>query len=160
MPNTIDTILIDAVNALQTLNASIAGVTFAPQLSAYPTQLNTMQLPALLTWPSDGQLYVKGGAARASVRTFVVLGFVQPLTQNDIPTNAAAALLLLQRCINAYTNVSNIPLANPSPTVPYQLTIESGPDMQHSDGGLVPDLSFGGAAFHGFRLRINVRALW
>ena|SRR3569832_1544972 len=154
---TIDTITLDTANYLQAYNRAVAGVQFAPNLANYPTALDTLNLPTVLVWPSDGRWYVKGGAARQSMRTWLVLCYLQPLAQNDIPSNAVDAVGLLDRLINAYLNVNHIPIANPPP---YQLTVESSIDLQHSDGGIVPDLQFGGKPFYGFRLRINVRALW
>ena len=157
MPSTTDTITLDTANYLQAINASISGVTEAPAVANYRTALDSVNCPYALSWPLDGRWYVKGGAARASVRTWLVAVYIEPLNQSDIPTNAAAAMGLLDKFINAYTNVNNIPIANPPP---YQLTIESGPDMQHTDGGVSPSLQFRGVAWYGIQLRVNVRALW
>jgi hypothetical protein len=56
-----------------------------------------------------------------------------------------------------YTDVDVVAQTN----APYQLTIESAPDgAHHTDGGLVPSLSFGGRAFIGFELAIKTRAQW
>ena len=153
---TIDTILVDTANYLQVLNRAITGVALAPPVNEYPTTLDTPNCPMVLAWPSEGQWYVKGGAARQQLRTWRVVCYYEPIAQNDVPTNTEGALLLIQRLINAYTNVANVPQANPPP---YQLTIESGPDMQHTDGGL--DVrQFRGVTFAGFELRITVRALY
>lgn len=154
---TIDTITYDAANYLQAIARGVAGVRFAPTIDAYPTVLDTPNLPAVISWPSDAQWYVKGGAARQSVRAWLVLCYVEPLGQNDIPSNAALSVGMLDKLINAYTNVANLSPADPPP---YQLTIESGPDMPHSDGGITPDLQFGGKPYYGIRLRVNVRAYW
>jgi len=153
---TVDTILVDTANYLQTLNASVTGVASAPQLSQYPTAIDTPNCPTVISWPADGQWYIKGGAARQMVRTWRVICYIEPIAQNDTPSNAEAALGLMQRLINAYISVSNVSQANPPP---YQVTIESGPDMQHSDGGLGTNM-FGGKPFVAFELRVHVRALW
>jgi len=79
------------------------------------------------------------------------------LAQNDIPSNALKAINTLSALREAYIDVANIPLANESN---YQLTIESSPEMTHNDGGIEPNLSFGGAAYYGARLRINVTLQW
>lgn len=154
--STIDTILVDTANYLQAINRAITGVGSAPDVSEYPTTVDTMNLPTVLSWPADGQWYIKGGAARQMVRTWRVICYIMPVAQNDMPTNTEAALLVMQRMINAYTNVANVSQANPPP---YQLTIESGPDMQHSDGGLGLNM-FRGVQFTAFELRVHIRALW
>jgi hypothetical protein len=151
-----DTILIDTANYLQTLARNTQGVVYAPPVNEYPTTLDTPNCPMVVSWPADGSWYVKGGAARQQVRTWRVACYVEPIAQNDIPSNTEAALLVMQRLINTFTNVANIPQANPPP---YQLTIESSIDMQHSDAGL--DVRpFRGVVFAGFELRVHVRALW
>ena len=156
MPS-VDTIMLDTANYLQTLNQSITGVTWAPQVAAYPTVIDTPNCPVVLSWPADGQFYIKGGAARQLLRTWRVVCFLEPVAQNDTPSNAVDAMMLMQRMINAYISVANVAQANPPP---YQLTIESGPDQQHSDGGLTAGLLFRGVPFHGWELRVTVRALY
>lgn len=151
------TLMHDAIDALQALHRTVAGVQTAPALATYPTVIDTAMLPCLIVWPTQGQWYVKGGAERQMLRTFSVIAYVEPLGQNTAPTRAVQAIDLLQRLINTYTDVANIPLAGPPP---YQLTIESAPERQHSDGGLQSDLAFGGRAFHGFVVSLNVRAVW
>lgn len=153
---TIDTILVDTANYLQTINRAVTGVAYAPPVSEYPTTIDTPNCPMVISWPADGQWYIKGGAARQMVRTWRVICYIEPVAQNDTPSNAEAALLVMQRLINAYISVANVSQANPPP---YQLTIESGPDMQHSDGGLGLNM-FRGVQFVAFELRINVRALY
>ena len=152
-----DTLIHDAIDLVQALNRSVAGVRTAPALASYPTVIETAMLPCLITWPTQGRWYVKGGAERQMLRTFQVIGYVEPLGQNAIPSRAVQAIDLLQLLINAYTNTDNIRLFNPPP---YQLTIESSSDTQHADGGLQSDLMFGGRAFHGFMIDLNVRAVW
>lgn len=152
-----DTLIHDSIDALQALHRTVSGVITAPALAGYPTVLETAMLPCVLVWPVQGSWYVKGGAARQMVRTMQVLGYVEPLGQNTIPTRAVQAIDLLQRLINLYTTISAIPLSNPPP---YQLTIESSSDLPHQDGGLQADLAFGGRAYAGFMISLNVRAIW
>lgn len=156
MPST-DSITLDTANYLQAINRGVTGITLAPPVASYLTALDTPNLPYALSWPLDGRWYVKGGAARQSVRTWLVAVYIEPLNQSDIPTNAIATMTLLDRMIHAYTNVNAVPIANPPP---YQLTIESSPDMQHTDGGVSPSLQFRGVPWYGVQLRVNVRALW
>ena len=148
----------DTINLLQTLNRSITGIATngAPALADYPTVLDTAALPLVITWPGVGHFYSKGGAAKQSVRIYRVLCFVEPVGVNDIPSRAVETADLMQRFIDAYISVANIPQATP-PT--YQTTLESGPDMQHTDNGMGV-LTFSGKAYSGFELQITVREYW
>lgn len=152
---TIDTVIYDIMGALQTLNATIAGV-IAPQPSVYPTVIDTQQGQAVvITWPGDGQDWQKGAGYSQGVRTFRVICFLDPVAQSDLPAHAVDGALLLQKFKNLYIKSINTPLINPGA---YQATIESGPDGSHvSDGGLVPTLSFSGRAWFGFELQVTVR---
>jgi hypothetical protein len=95
------------------------------------------------------------------MRTALVLLYVEPLGQNDIPSRAVEAVRLLAALRETYINVANIPLALPDDnTGGYQLTFESGPETPHTDEGIVPNLSYGGAAYYGARLRVTVTMQW
>ena len=151
------------MNLLQSINATFAGIRTAPQVSAYPTALNTAALPMALTWPSDATWQRKGGfgALNREDRTYRILVFVEPLGQSDIPTRIGVAATLMATMIEGYLfrTTSRIGLALPdSPTEgTHQIVIAEGP---HSDGGLVSNLQFGQVAYHGFELRVRVRELW
>ncbi len=148
----------DTINLLQTLNASIQGVVAAPQLADYPTSVNTFNLPLVITWPTRGEWYSKGGGAKQSTRTYEVICYVQPIAQNDIPSNLVLSTPLLQRFLDAYIDVQNIPQSTPPQ---YQITIESSPNgTHHTDDGIRSDLMFGGTAYHGFILHVQVREYW
>lgn len=149
-----------AINKLQALHRSISGVRYAPDLSAYPTVLDTANLPAVITWPVDGSWYMKGGGWKVDERTMLVLVYVQPLAQNDIPSNAAASVALLGRLREAYITYANALQATPDIDSGYQMTLNSGPERPMSDGGIEANLSFGGAAFYGARIRVNVHLQW
>ena len=147
----------DTINLLQALNQGITGIPpgAAPALTNYPTVIDFT--PFVITWPADGSWYIKGAASKQALRTYRVICFVESLGVNDIPSRAVEAVQLLQRFIDAYITAANVAQADP-PT--YQVTIESGPDTPHTDGGLISSLTFGGKAYHGFELRIGVREYW
>ena len=157
MPSTTNTIILDVMNAMQTLNATIAGVK-APQVAQYPTAIDTATLPFAMTWPSSGDGWQKGAGYSQGSMTMRVLVYIDPVAQGDTPVHAADGAVLLQQFWNLYMLSLNTPLIN---TPPYQATIESGPSGPHiRHGGLVPTLSFVGRAFFGFELTIPVRAQW
>lgn len=152
---TIDTIIIDIMDAMQALNRTITGVQ-APPTNAYPMNLNTTGgQPFVMTWPGTGESWQKGAGYSQGKRTFRVLVFLDPVAQSDIPSHAADGALLLQQFVNLYIKSANTPLFNPGA---YQATIESGPSGLHiPDGGLISTLSFGGTPWFGFELPIPVR---
>lgn len=150
------------INLLQAVNRSITGVKKAPVLEKYPTQLNTADLPFVISWPAEGTWHHEGmgGALKRQDRVYRILVYIEPLGQNDIPTRAAAAAVLLQRFIEKYLDPATVALADPSGSNPYQVTVEEGANSPHSDGGLVSNLVFGGVPYHGFEVRVRVRELW
>ena len=152
---TIDTVEFDICGALQTLNATIAGVQ-APQPAIYPTVIDTTNgQPVVITWPGDGEDWQKGAGYSQGTRIFRVIVFLDPVAQSDIPSHVVDGLLLLRQFKNLYIKSVNTPLINPGA---YQATLESGPTGPHmTDGGLVPTLSFGGRAWFGFELSVSVR---
>jgi|GEM_PF-1826127 len=154
---TIESVTLDTMNLLQTLNASVSTVK-APAVASYPTVLDTPNLPCIITWPGAADWWIKGGGFIEMLRTYRIICFIQPLGQDDIPSRTVDGVTLLQQIGNLYVNVANVAQANPPP---YQLTIESDPSgTHHADGGLVPSISFGGKPFVGFELSVKVRALW
>lgn len=154
---TISTIILDTMNALQTLHSGITGVK-APQVANYPTMLDDGNTPLAITLPAHGEHWIKGGSYNQANRTYHVYVFIEPLTQYDLPSRAVQAVTLLQQFANLYVNPANIALANPPP---YQLSLQSGPDgAKHSDEGLTPNLAFGGRPFYGFQFSVTVRAEW
>ena len=160
MPNTIDTVIYDIMGALQALIAAQIPGVVAPQPAQYPTALDTMSgQPFCMTWPGSGENWQKGpGYSQGAPRIYRVLVFIDPVAQSDIPSHTVDGALLLQKFINVFTASKNTALFSPSPTVPYQVTIQTGPDGPHvSDGGLVPTLSFRGVPWFGFELSVPVR---
>jgi len=149
------------INRMQALHRAITGIRYAPPLDKYPTSLQTPSLPAVLTWIGPGSFATKGGGWRWDARTALVLLYIEPLGQNDIPSRAVEAARLFAALRQIYIDVAEIPLALPGDNVGgYQLTLESSIDNPHTDEGLVPNLSYGGAAYYGARLRINVTMQW
>jgi len=149
------------IDLLQAVNRAVQGVKRAPELARYPTAIDAVDCPYVISWPAEGQFFTKGGETKRQDRIYRVICYIEPLGLNDIPTRAVEATALLQRFIDAYIDRANVALADPQGAQPtYQVTIESGPEHVHTDSGLVSNLLFGKNTFHGFELRINVRELW
>ena len=156
--STINTIILDTMEAMQTLNATISGM-YAPAVAKYPTVIDTAGLPFCLTWPGEGEAWQKGPGYDQDVMTYRVIVYLDPVAQNDLPVHAVDGATLLQTVWNLYVKSANTPLI-PGPS-PAQVTLQSGPDGPHMrHGGLVPTLSFGGRGFFGFELQIPVRVQW
>src|SRR2546429_67943 len=66
------------INLLQTLHSSIQGVVSSPQLSAYPTVVDTAACPYVITWPTQGDWYMKGGGWKVQTRVYTVICFIAP----------------------------------------------------------------------------------
>jgi hypothetical protein len=149
-----------ATNLIQAVNRGIAGVRKAPDLASYPTAIDTSDLPYVLTWLGPGQWYIKGGGYKVDKRTMLLICYIQPLGQNDIPSRAVQAVRLHQTMRATYITASTVPLADPDTNSGYQITVTSGEGTPHSDTGLRSDLQFGGKAYHGFILQVNINILW
>ena len=151
----LDTVEYDIMTAMQALNRTVSGVQ-APSPEEYPTVIDTTNgQPFVMTWPSNGDDWQKGGGYSQGTRTYRVLVFIDPVAQSDIPSHAVAGVLALRKLKNLYIASANTPLINPGA---FQATLESGPTGGHmTDAGLVPTLSFGGRPWFGFELAIMVR---
>ena len=151
----LDTIIIDIMTGLQTLNRSLANVQ-APAPSLYPTVIDTTNGQVVaLTFPGDGEAWQKGAGYSQGTRTFRVIVFLDPVAQGDIPSHVVDGAQILQKFVNLFVLSTNTPLINPGA---YQATIESGPTGPHiTDTGPGPSLRFGGRDWYGFELSIPVR---
>jgi hypothetical protein len=149
------------INRLQELHRSVTGIRYAPALAAYPTVMDTANLPAVLTWIGPEQFSQKGGGWKWARATASVFLFLEPLGQNDIPSRAAQAATVLSALRAAYIDAANIPLAEPGDNAgAYQLTLESSPGDGHTHGGIEANLGFAGAAYYGARLQVTVTMQW
>lgn len=150
--------MLDAMNALQSLNRSIPGMQ-SPSVNAYPTVIDTTGgQPVCITWPGSGAGWQKGGGYNQSIMTYRVIVFLDPVAQSDIPSHAVEGAIISQQLLNLYVNKNNTSIATPPP---YQMTIQSGPDGQHMQYmGINPNLTFGGRAWFGFEYQIPVRVEW
>lgn len=155
MPITLDTIMVDIMGALQTLNTSISGVQ-APQPNLYPTAIDTTSgQPFAMTVLGSGEGWQKGAGYSQGVYTYRVLVFLDPVAQSDIPSHVVDGALLYQQFMNIFILSTNTPLFNPGP---YQASIQSGPDGPHISGpGPGPTFKFRGVDWYGFELAVPVR---
>jgi hypothetical protein len=156
-PNTASTI-----DLIQTINRGISGVRRAPPLVSMPTQINTADLPFVVTWIGDGTSFHKGlnTSLLRMDRTYRIIAFVAPLGQSIIPDRATEAALLLQHVIEAWLRVESVALADPDANGGYQVTLQVSETQPIRDSGLRSDLMFGGVPYHGFEVSLPVRELW
>lgn len=149
---------------IQAINRSVTGVRKAPPMASYPLKADTADLPLILTWQGEATWHHEGlgGGKRRQDRIYHILGFIEPLGQSELPTRALAATRLLQAIIDRWLTVDQVngdPVALADPPT-YQVTAQASSGSPHSDTGIVSDLSIGGVAFHGFRIRLRVREIW
>jgi hypothetical protein len=151
----LDTIILDIMAGLQTLNRTLSNVQ-APPPEQYPTAIDTTNGQVVaLTFPGDGESWQKGAGYSQGTRTFRVIVFLDPVAQSDIPSHVVDGALLLQKFVNLFVLSTNTPLINPGA---YQATIESGPSGPHiTDTGPGPLLSFRGVPWYGFEISVPVR---
>lgn len=148
-----------AVNLMQAQHRGLALVRYAPDLSAYPTALDTPLLPCLLTWPGPGSWGQKGHGYKFDTRTMQVMGFCEPIGQSDLPTRAIEAVQLLQQVRSFWSTAADLSL-DTGATSGYQITVKSAFDNPHADDGIGPQLTMGGKTYHGFILRVAVAIQW
>jgi hypothetical protein len=154
-----------AINAIQTAHRAGLAASFprvlAPNRETYPTNLSTASLPMILTWPSEGLWYVKGDGFGMDERTFLVMVYVAPIAQDDIPSRAVESEDLLDAIKNLWLTRANIGLVDPGDNAGgYQVTIESSFGNGHTDGGLTSGPTFAGVAYTGFVVRLRARISW
>lgn len=157
-----------AINLIQAANlqviTSVYGTldgTHAPPVDGTLTVLDTGNLPYVVTIPASASFWNKGGGWIVNDQTMTIICFVEPLGQNDLPSRYAEAVRLYQAMLTNWVTASQIPIAYPTDNPGgYQIIAHSGQNTPHSSDGLVPDLSFGGKPFHGFRIHLNVQIMY
>lgn len=153
------------INAMQARMLSALQPSFprllAPPLATYPTSLLSASLPMLLTWPSDGQWFLKGDGFAQDSRELLITAYVAPLGQDDIPSRAVDTIRLLEAARSLWLTRNSIQLIDPdSNPGGYQVTVESAFGQGHSDGGIVSGPVFGGARYEGFVLHVRATIRW
>lgn len=147
--------ILTTITAMQTLHATVDGVTTAP--TVYPSSLNTPDLPCVLTLPAEGTIDLEAIAARKRhdgiYRVFV---YVAPIAQGTpVDEGTQTAILLMQALIDAYVTAANIVLTN----TPSQATLKTSKDnpIRHSALGVI---TFGEIAYRGFTFDVGVMEKW
>lgn len=148
-----------AINLMQAQHRGLSLVSYAPDLSDYPTALDTPLLPCVLTWPETGAWGQKGHGYKFDTRTMLVMGFCEPLNQSDLPTRAGEAVRTLQQVRSFWATASNLSL-DTGVTSGYQITVKSAVENAQTDQGIGPQLTMGGKTYHGFILRVAVSIQW
>ncbi len=157
--------IVQTINLIQTVNATISGVRKAPQVAQYPVKADTPDLPLVLTVPAAGQWHHSGigGALKRMDRVYRIVCFLEPLGQNELPARFQDSMNLLQAFVDMWltpTGTTGYPiaLADPVNAGDPQVTIADG--NPHSDTGLRRDLRMGNVLYMGFTIDLRVRELW
>lgn len=142
------------ITALQALNATITGVTWAPD--KYPRSIPSSQLPVVLVLPGEGSWDGTQNVGRRQFRTYRHMVYVQPVSQDLTTKTLETVRKLLQAFGEAYTDVDNIILTttDTSKTV----SVISNP-QDITDTGLA-SLEFAGNLYHGFEFRTRIFEKW
>jgi len=151
------------ITAFQTLNATISGVTTAP--TAYPTTINTADLPLVITWPGPAETYLEGLGYNVVQRRYRVSCYVDAIEQG-LGINEAwqSVITILQAFHTAYLASTNNPLVNNGT---YQSSIRNSEETPIPDGGLeviaYPPPATGQAGYphyYGFQMEVLVKEEW
>lgn len=147
--------ILTTITALQTLHATVAGVTTAP--TVYPGKLNSADLPMILVLPADGTADLEAiGARKRHDGIYRAYVYVAPLTEGvPVDEGVQTCILLLQALLDMYLNSTNVQLT----TSPSQAIIRASTTtpIRHSP---IATLPFGGTDYRGFTVDISVMEKW
>jgi hypothetical protein len=136
--------IVATINAVQTVNAAIAGVKRAPELASYPASLNSdTDCPFAFAWPSGGQWDEAAIGLNSDVETITISVLVAPVSQGIRGTTIALAVTLLEAFRVAYLADENQDLAD---------TVEQINSAQHAG---LQTLSYAGVEYYGFQITIT-----
>ncbi len=131
----------------------------APDLENTLPALHDALCPYVMTWPTEGQFYQKGGGYKVIEGTCTIFCFVESLAQKDIPLRAVQGTRIMRAMINLFATAANIPLAEIDATG-YQITVTSKVDSPQSYSGLRGNFPYSGLPWFGFSIPLNVRIQW
>ena len=113
----------DIISALQTINASVAGVRAAP--TDFPGQLNSSDLPMALSYPERAVYGVYAVQGSQETRTWFVRVYVQPIAQGrSVDEGFTKTVVFVDRFRAEYQKLSNQRAADWWSTI--QLVADSG----------------------------------
>lgn len=149
------------IGLLQTINATITGITSAPQLASYPTgELSDASLPLAITWPSDGTWKAIGQDqyehdAFYDIWVYVARNFGENFVTAKITMNG-----LIDGFGKKYTDEDAYAVADT------QFILVVGPPLVRVRG-VIPFayqsnnddfvIAWAGVSYHGFRFRLQLR---
>jgi len=137
------------VTALQTLHATITGVSSAP--TVMPASLNNAELPVCLTFPGEGgwKHNSMDGAMLQQRRRYVVKVYVAPIPLGQgLDEGYQLSLPMLQAFGEKYMGVTTL-----SGAIAHLGTLESGLLATDLGVGIIP---FAGIDYHGFTYFVDI----
>jgi hypothetical protein len=149
------------IDLIQTANRQIAGTRTVPTFAQYPLTADTVRLPMVLTWPDQATwTRQQFGGKKREDRVYVIMVFVQPIGQGEMPARSAEAVVLLDAFRDFWLSLDGngypTALADMSPQV---TVMWDGEYPQDSGVGALPPLKVGGTQYTGFEIRLKVREL-
>lgn len=112
--------------------------------------------PYVMTWPTEGQAYQKGGGYKIIEGTCTIFCFVESLAQKDMATRTAQGIRIMQAMIDLFITAGNISL-DTGASSGYQITVASKTDTPQPYSGLKGDFPYSGMPWFGFSIPLNVR---
>ena len=137
--------------ALQTLHATLSGVTSAP--TDYPAALNTSTLPIVLTWPGPAEWKRAALGLNRQARDYHVKVYVGPVASGQGNNQVTqTAITLLNAFGLAYILDANVTLSG---AVDHIGGDGKGNPAPVADSGIT-ELEYAGVRYHGFEFRVPV----
>ena len=149
------------IDLIQTANRTVTLARTVPAFANYPLTADTVRLPLVLTWP-DGATWRReiAESKKREDRVYVIMVFVQPIGQGELPARSSEAVTLLDAFrdfwLSLDANGYPTALANMSPQV---TVMWDGEYPQDTGVGALPPLKVGGTQYTGFEIRLKVREL-
>lgn len=149
------------IGLIQTINASITGMTSAPQLASYPIgELTDANLPTAITWPSSGTWRPYAGDQYEHDGFYDIWVYVARAFAENLVAAKTTMIGLIDNFGKKYTDKDTYIGTDP------QFILAVGPPLvrvrgsslftyQSNDNDFI--VAYAGVAYHGFRWRLEIR---
>lgn len=136
--------IVATINAVQTINRSIAGIRKAPALESYPGVINAdVDCPFAFAWPRGGEWSEAAIGLNSDVETIAITVLVAPTAGGIRGTAIALAITLLEAFRVMYLDADTQDLGD---------TVEQIETAQHAG---LQTLTYAGVDYYGFVITIT-----